>query len=335
MSKIVCTSSPGKISLFGEYNWLIGEAIVMAVNNLRTYVNVQESQINQHIFYSYNINNKKIVSNLSLKEYNGEWEDYLKAAINIVQKHYRIKIPFIYIQVFSQIPLASGLSSSTSFVVAAIGAIAQFCGLPLKKEQLAHFAYLVEHGELSIPCGQMDHYGCTFGGIVYINNSSSPVKSFERYIPNKGLSLLIADTKIQKHTKELIQKLKKRVADNDHRIKPHVVMQRKLIKQARREFQTNIYNFERVGTWLNECQKSFNNNLEVSNILFEQLCSSAIENGAYGAKITGGGTGGCMYAISSSKNEERVKEALQRFGVDVYVTSFDEEGFRFEKKIPI
>ena len=67
--------------------------------------------------------------------------------------------------------------------------------------------------------------------------------------------------------------------------------------------------------------------LEVSNETLDHLVQTALENGAIGAKMTGGGLGGCMIALAVNLEEaEKIAEALQQAGaVQTWTHSFSNE----------
>ena len=67
--------------------------------------------------------------------------------------------------------------------------------------------------------------------------------------------------------------------------------------------------------------------LEVSNEALDHLVQTALENGAIGAKMTGGGLGGCMIALAASlEDAQKITEALQEAGaVQTWTHSFSNE----------
>ena len=53
------------------------------------------------------------------------------------------------------------------------------------------------------------------------------------------------------------------------------------------------------------------------------MCKKAIDQGAIGAKLTGAGFGGSMFAITDEENVAvKVKESLNKFGLS-YITKID------------
>ena len=67
--------------------------------------------------------------------------------------------------------------------------------------------------------------------------------------------------------------------------------------------------------------------LEVSNETLDHLVQTALENGAIGAKMTGGGLGGCMIALAASfEQAQKIAKALQQAGaVQTWTHSFSNE----------
>ena len=68
--------------------------------------------------------------------------------------------------------------------------------------------------------------------------------------------------------------------------------------------------------------------LGVSSVELEQLILAARNAGAYGAKLTGAGGGGCMIALS--EKPEKIKNALEQIGAEAFVVKTNQSGVRFE-----
>ncbi|MEM2937320.1 MAG: mevalonate kinase, partial [Candidatus Bathyarchaeia archaeon] len=70
--------------------------------------------------------------------------------------------------------------------------------------------------------------------------------------------------------------------------------------------------------------------LGVSDESLEWLINAARKAGAYGAKLTGAGGGGCMIALANKDKLEKVLEAVQRAGGNAFLARKTDEGVRIE-----
>ena len=62
--------------------------------------------------------------------------------------------------------------------------------------------------------------------------------------------------------------------------------------------------------------------MEMSHEILDFLCKVALENGALGAKVTGGGRGGYMIALTPGKElQEKVVSAFKKEGYDLIITA--------------
>ncbi|WP_373853334.1 mevalonate kinase family protein, partial [Tetragenococcus halophilus] len=72
---------------------------------------------------------------------------------------------------------------------------------------------------------------------------------------------------------------------------------------------------EILGEVMNQAQNHLRS-LTVSNQLLDDLIQFSLENGALGAKLTGGGRGGCFLALAKTKEEaEELAQLLQERGI--------------------
>lgn len=332
MEKRIFTSAPGRISLFGEYSWLIGEAIVLGLDNLRTYISVSPRGKNLLLISKNNGEQIEIVKE-EIKHYQERWEDYIKAAINILEKFYNISVNNIEIEASSVLPIASGLSSSSTLTVATIGALGKFYNLNLSEKDIARLAHITEHDELQLPCGQMDQYACTFGGLLYLDCRDNPIQTLQKFIPPDNFAIVIGDTKLPKSTMKIASDIKRRLKKGDILLQKHIILERNMVAFAQSYLEKNEWDLTIIGSWLNKCHMSFKNNLQVSNTIFNTLCEIALENKAFGAKITGGGQGGSMFAISLLEDAETIKKKFIALGANAYIAIPAKEGFRMESQI--
>ena len=80
-----------------------------------------------------------------------------------------------------------------------------------------------------------------------------------------------------------------------------------------------------VGELMNENHRLLQE-IEVSSKELDLLVNIARENGAFGAKLTGGGGGGCMVALTSGRElQEKVASAIEKEGFEVLRTKIGVE----------
>jgi mevalonate kinase len=66
--------------------------------------------------------------------------------------------------------------------------------------------------------------------------------------------------------------------------------------------------------------------IEVSSMELDLLVDIARKNGAFGAKLTGGGGGGCMVALTPGEElQEKVAAAIEKEGYEVLRTKIGVE----------
>ena len=119
---------------------------------------------------------------------------------------------------------------------------------------------------------------------------------FSEFETNLGAYLVIADTGIYGHTREAIQK----VESIGRRALPHLHQLGKLTNEV--EAALKIKDLEAIGMAMSEAHLSLKS-LGVSCSEADKLVSIAQANGALGAKMSGGGLGGCIIALVANKEK--------------------------------
>lgn len=287
--------SHSKIILIGEHSVVYGyPAIAIPLKKIEIECAIEEAKSN--FFY--------------------DETDTLSVAIFTALKYLKKENAKIKYKITSQIPQKRGMGSSAAVSIAAIRAIFNYFGENLEDELLEKLVNTAEIVAHKTPSG-LDAKTCLSDKAI-------------RFVKNKGFSyidlnldayLVIADTGIYGNTGEAIQNVKN-LGD-----KAELSLKKlgRLTDEMTRILTGNIENKEEKIrrekiSKIGEIMTAANTELGKLNITIEKtelFVKTAIENGAAGAKISGGGLGGCVIALAENLEiMEKVKNGFTKCGAE-------------------
>lgn len=211
------------------------------------------------------------------------------------------------ISIDSCIPLGRGLGSSAAVAIAMVRALFAFYGKELSKEELFSLVQISEtyaHGNPS--------------GIDMVSEASDCPVWFEKgkeVLPLKStapLFIAVADTGRMADTRTAVDNVKKRYAANPEKVEQSLEKIDHMANKAKAALLKG--DIQCLGELLNDNQQELMK-LGVSDEGLNGLVQRALKAGALGAKLTGGGMGGCMLALG--KNMEHAKliaKELREYG---------------------
>ena len=231
---------------------------------------------------------------------------------------------------FVDAPAGSGLGSSSTLVVAILGAFAQWLRLPLGSYDVAQRAYRIERDELGMAGGKQDQYAATFGGFNYMEFYDdrvivNPLRIKREYINELENNLLLYYTSKSRVSAEIIEQQQQNVlSDNRSSVEAmHVIKQQAAkMKEALLTGRLN-----RIGELLHE-GFVYKTRLAsaISNPLIDEIYDTALRAGAIGGKILGAGGGGFMAFYCPDVKRYDVMDRLKYFGGVFHSYDFVEEG---------
>lgn len=293
---INCTA-PGKIYLFGEHAVVYGESAIACAVELRTRVKVKRSS------------KISISSDIGTTGLDFEVHPYVSAAIQ------KMGTPGVSVEISSDIPVGSGLGSSAAVTVATLGALNIECAHGYGKEKIALMAHEIEK-EVQGAASPTDTFVSTFGGAIEIPS-------------RKKLDLLECGVVIgntckgasPKKTANLVKQvaiLKEEFPDS---IDPIIKTIGSFAKHG--QIMLALKKYGELGRLMN-VNHGLLDAIGVGTLELSALVYAARNAGAYGAKITGAGGGGCMVALTDSQDE--VAQAIENAGGKAIITRFTKEG---------
>jgi mevalonate kinase len=216
------------------------------------------------------------------------------------------------------LPAFSGIGSSAASSVAIARAIAEEFGMNLSDERINEIAYEAEKAYAGTPSG-IDNTAATFGGLIWFKkNLSGGPNTIERLNIREPVEIIMADSGIVADTKEMVLGVAERKKKYPEKYNPLFEQAEELAFKARKALEE--FNLEEVGRLMNENHRLLQG-IEVSCKELDYLVNLAREQGAFGAKLTGGGGGGCIVALTPGKElQEKVARAIEKEGFKVLRT---------------
>ncbi|MGQ9479086.1 MAG: GHMP family kinase ATP-binding protein [Thermoproteota archaeon] len=137
----------------------------------------------------------------SAETLSGKWfGDYFRSIHMLISKRYGMTSSGLAIYVDSEVPVASGLASSAALQISLVMMYCSMLKLSLDRMTVAEIAYSAEHDVMGIPCGRLDQYASSYGGIIRLG--FRPRISVEKF-DGSGIRFVIADSGIRHSTSEI------------------------------------------------------------------------------------------------------------------------------------
>jgi mevalonate kinase len=218
----------------------------------------------------------------------------------------------IKITVGGSLLAGSGVGASAASCVSLARALNEEFKLDLPIEEINRVAWQGEFPYHGVASG-VDNTASTYGGLLlfYLKNKE---QHFEKIKTPKPFEIVLANSGITANTALLDEVTEQQKKDNPElyasRLKT-IVSQGQEMKKA-----LEAGDLPGVGKIMSTNHKLLAE-MDLSHEILDYLCKLALEEGALGAKVTGGGRGGYMVALTPGKE-------LQ----DKVASAFDKEGYK-------
>jgi D-glycero-alpha-D-manno-heptose-7-phosphate kinase len=330
------SKAPLRIGLAGggtdvsPYSDIYGGAILNATISLYAYATIEPLTENKIVLEAIDRNEQEVF----------EWEkqlpitgklDLLKGVYNRIQKDHNFSQLGFKLSTYVDAPAGSGLGTSSTLVVAIIGAFAEMLKLPMGEYDMAHYAYEIERKDLNLAGGKQDQYAATFGGVNFMEFYGddkvivNPLRVKDKHLFELENNLLLYYTSTSRESAQIIKKQSQNVKEKKessidamHQLKQQSLRMKEALLTGRLAEIGEILDFGF------EQKKQMAEG--ISNSLMEDIYSAAKKAGATGGKISGAGGGGFMIFYCPVNTKYAVMKSLESFGGNAKNYQFVEHG---------
>jgi galactokinase len=241
------------------------------------------------------------------------------------------RVPGARMAISSDVPIGAGLSSSAALECAVLTALADLGRLDLPVPERPRLAQRAENDYVGMPCGIMDQAAstlCRAGHALFLDCRS---------LRTEHIAILLIDTQApHKHTdseyavrratcedaaRRLGVAALRDVTDLDAALRalPEGIMRRRVrhvVTENQRVLDTvaalKAERYQDIGPLMTASHASMRDDYEITVPEVDTAVASAIDAGAYGARMTGGGFGGCVLALTDVDATDRIAEAVTK-----------------------
>jgi galactokinase len=360
--------APGRVNLIGEHTDYAEGFVMPAAINFATLAAISPRTDGKIVIYSENYGEEKSFDAAAVPVAQKHWSDYPLGVVSIL-KGEGVQIPGFSLSLWGDVPLGSGLSSSAALEVATLLAVTSLVGVSYPGPVLARLGQRVENEFVGANCGIMDQFISANGKKDHALLLDCRDLSF-RLAPIPGdVSLVIANTMVKHSIVGGDYKTRRAESEaacaiiNSHR--GHVPflrdatlddlakwgseMEPKSYLRAKHVISEDLRtvaaseallkgDVKELGRLMGEAHTSYSKDFEGSCVEADAMVELAQDlPGLIGARLTGGGFGGCTINLVEQKSAAAFAQALEarytaKFGIkpEIHVCQASDGAHRIE-----
>jgi mevalonate kinase len=210
---------------------------------------------------------------------------------------------------------ASGIGASAASCVAIARALNEHFELNLSDEEINEVAYEGEKGYHGTPSG-IDNTASTFGGLIWFEKKDPNV--MDRISILSPIEIVMGNSGKVANTEAAVAGVRQRKQQNAEKYNQIFDRAENIAYLAKDALEDEDY--KELGKLMNENHKLLQQ-IEVSSRELDFMVKLARDEGAIGAKLTGGGLGGNIIALTPGRDlQDRVATALEKEGFQTLKT---------------
>ncbi len=249
--------------------------------------------------------------------------DLVKAVTN----HFEIKEGFKML-LQSDAPPGSGLGGSSTVIVAAIAAVAEWIGEKMTGNDMAQLAYELEREDIGLKGGKQDQYAAVFGGFNLMKFRSDGVdvnriKIKEHTLNELQCRSVLCYTGSTRESANIIDSQVRSFKKGDN--ETALDMSKEIALEMAAALEKD--DIDETGRLLDagwKYKKQFSE--KITNPKIDELYNAALSAGAVGGKVSGAGGGGFMFFICDYDRKFVVSEQLMKHGATITDFLFEPNG---------
>lgn len=349
----VIAQAPGRINIIGEHTDYNAGYVLPAAINQHTIVALSKREDDLVSLYSVLFDEYLEIKTTALHPQNTAWANYILGVVDQLLKR-GDKLSGFNLVLDGNVPLGAGLSSSASVECATIVALQELFNLNISKMEIAQLAQQAEHTYPGVKCGIMDQFASVFGkkdhavrldchdltyqyyplelgsyGLLLLNTNvehslASSAYNDRREACEKAVRVIqkkytevqsLRDVSLEMLT-ELIEKQYPAIYPKAH----YVVCEIKRVEEASSALKAG--DLKTVGRLMFETHKGLSQDYKVSCDELDFLVDYVKDiPEVLGARVMGGGFGGCTLNLVKKNFEEQLITDLK----PIYKKRFDQE----------
>jgi galactokinase len=337
-------AAPARVNLIGEHTDYTGGLVMPMAIDFATVTLISSRSDGKLVFYSENFDEEMSFERGSIEwTARGHWTDYPLGVLWSLQQE-GVAVSGFSMTLAGNVPVGAGLSSSASVEVATAMALLDLAGVTLPLEKVATLCRRAENEYVGAKSGIMDQF--VVAGAVAHRAMMLDCRSleFEMLPLPDGVRVVICNSMVRhdvaggeygdrsdevmagqevlRRERSGIELLRdatladleacrgKMSAASFARCK-HIITENGRVLAAREALLRG--DMEQFGTLMVEAHASMRDDFAASCEEVDALVEIAVQQrGCFGARITGGGFGGCTVNVVSTKQAEEFVEAVRR-----------------------
>lgn len=307
-----------------------GGAILNATIDLYSYAVIKERNDGKIVFKSIDRTEEFTTDETDSLAIDGVL-DLHKGVYNRIVKEFTKQPLSFELITYSDAPAGSGLGTSSTMVVAIIGAFSEWLKLPLGEYDVARLAYEIEREDLGMAGGKQDQYAATFGGVNFMEFSEgnkvivNPLRIRDEVLYELENNLVLYNTKTSRVSAKIIDEQTKNIKSN-----------RAVSVEAMDQLKAQAFKMKEVllRGQLNQIGEILDSGWHakkkladaITNTQIDAIYETAKQHGASGGKISGAGGGGFFFFYCPGNSRYEVIKALEEMGGWVTKYHFSRQG---------